>query len=337
MLKNWIVKAKTINNRSKGIHNRASYLIDKNRSSHRFNKIIPLVNVAKNKNNILRSIQEDQDSRASNKGLSSYAVEYSFNLPQDIPKPTPEQWKSICTDMLISLSDSLNKERVKTTYTDVNGNVRTKTTGWIDKDYFTPKELSQVCLAVAHNSDNSGNYTGPNHLHLTVGKVCKGHRLLELSRKQVLNNLKVDFNRSVLKHLNVNNKTYKPLNKNTGNKPLFLARQHKLLDSLKSREKVALNKLRELMSIFNQSMKEFISQSLKQESIEIQNKKATEVGDSIQSIPHKPSQKEAIMQARETAEEIESLVLHEAIDKVEKTTIKPKRRRRRRARLAEPI
>lgn len=332
MLKNWTVKAKTINNKAKGVHNRASYLLDKHRSSHCYNKIIPLVNIANNKANILSAIQQDQDLRVSNKGLSSYAVEFSFNLPQDIPQPTPEQWRVICKDMMLSLSESLNKERIKSIYTDSNGNTRSKTTGWNDCDYFTPKQLSNVCLAVAHNSDNSGNYTGPNHLHLTVGKVCNGHRLLELSRKQVLSNLKNDFNRSILNHLKVDNKTYKPLNQNARNKPLFLARQHKLLQTIKNRENVALNKLGELMATFNQTIKDFIKLSLKQEAVEIQAKKAAEVIDFIQSIPHKPSQKKLISQARETAEEIESLVLHEAIDEVVKTTTKPKRRRRRRVR-----
>lgn len=200
MLKNWLVKTKQIKNKSNGFVNSVNYLKDKNRSAHSYTDISVL-------NDSSKRILDEYDKRTLFRrknglrggGVNNYATSFVLSLPRDIKQPTKDQWKKISLDVISAIAET-------------NG---------IDK-----KKLKDLSHVVLH--DESQSPDKHTHVHMLVSNVVDNQVVKGISQFKTTHAIKQQFNKSVYKHLGVDNYKYMPKNEGKPDKPLWVARAEKL-------------------------------------------------------------------------------------------------------------
>lgn len=223
MIKNWTVTARQIRNSGvkrkfkkkgssyvatsdkgrvvkNGFINHVNYLSDKNRPAHLNTQIHVIYDNAKN---ILSSIHQRQEYRTRNSirggGVVNWATSFCLSLPAsfDVSKP---KWKGVVDQLIQDVSS--------TTGVDV-------------------QTIKNHTHAVLH--DESKNLDKHSHVHVLIGNVIELEVVKSISQKKTLQKIKNGFNKSVNKFWNVDHNSYVPENQNVKNKPLWVARQEKLL------------------------------------------------------------------------------------------------------------
>lgn len=214
-IKNWTVTTERVKGKSDGLSEYTSYLNSSKHKNHKNTEIIPLFGY--NYNDFLnKTIQETVNFDANNKKggrkVESWAQSFNFILPPP-HKPTADEWKNIGRDLL----QTVHKELGITT--DIN-------------------KFAKACFMNVHDQSNP-------HLNFLVPRILDGQRLADLDRKNVLAKLKVQFNRSVLKHCNIDHTKHNPLRVNTGRRKNA---QHYAYDQAKEQAENALKLISEAHS-----------------------------------------------------------------------------------------
>lgn len=191
MLKNWTITTQAVKNATDGIITRERYLLSTKHPNHKNTE--KLLSIVGNQNTSHRIALAGEKFRLnqklySSKGgrpLSSYAVEFCLTLPKG-HRPTPEQWRSVVSDCCSTLARMLN---------------------------INSKELQQYksqIRAVLHQQPQQGRTGSGDHVHLIIGKVVGNRVLKELQQKKATALIKQAFNASVLKHVGLDHREYKP-------------------------------------------------------------------------------------------------------------------------------
>lgn len=196
MIKNWTITTEAVKHGAEGMMLRERYLLHEGHPNHRSTEsIISLFGNAKTSQRIaLIGEQFRLNQHLNHKGgrrLSSYAMEYCLTLPKG-HRPTPEQWKSMISDCCLAISKLLELK---------------------------PEELKQFksqVRAVLHQQKQSGVKGAGDHVHLILGKVLNGKVLRVLQQKKCTALLKQAFNATVLKHIGLDHKEYKPYEQDRG-------------------------------------------------------------------------------------------------------------------------
>lgn len=224
MLKNWTVVTRQITNNGKrhkhkkvgdkyirvegtsrtvknGFINHVNYLAGRNRPAHVNTNIEILLN---NASNITTAINERMAfrhfSNLKKAPIKNWATSFCLSLPSDF-KVDLDYWKKV-VDRLI---------------TDVSS-----TTG-------IPEEIiKEHTHAVFH--DESANPDKHTHVHVLVSNVINNEMIKVISQRKTTYAIKNGFNASVKTLWGVDHKNYKPKQSGKINKPLWLARQEKLLN-----------------------------------------------------------------------------------------------------------
>lgn len=190
MIKNWTITTESVKNASYGVMARERYLMAEQHPNHRTTEAITsLIGNANTSQRIaLKGEQFRIKQHLSSKGgrpLSSYAMEYCLTLPKG-HRPTTEQWKAILKDCLSAVVKLLN---------------------------LSPNEIEDFkrqIRAVLHQQKQTGIRGAGDHVHLIIGKVLNKRVLKDLQKKKCTALLKQAFNESVLKHVGLDHKHYKP-------------------------------------------------------------------------------------------------------------------------------
>lgn len=223
MIKNWTVTARQIRNSGvkrkfkkkgnsyfatsdkgrvvkNGFINHVNYLSDKNRPAHLNTQIHVIYDNAKN---ILSSIHQRQEYRTRNSirggGVVNWATSFCLSLPASFDV-SQAKWKGVVDQLIQDVSS--------TTGIDV-------------------KTIKTHTHAVLH--DESDNIDKHSHVHVLIGNVIELEVVKSISQKKTLQKIKNGFNKSVKKFWSFDHNNYVPENQDVKNKPLWLARQEKLL------------------------------------------------------------------------------------------------------------
>ncbi|EGQ8008891.1 TPA: hypothetical protein GRR58_22080 [Vibrio parahaemolyticus] len=213
MLKNWTVTTQPVRNGSDGIMVRERYLLAQNHSNHRNTEsIISLLGNAKTSQKIaLIGEQFRVNQHLSSKGgrpLSSYAMEYCLTLPKKY-RPTEGEWKLILADCCLALAQLCQLKQ-----SDM-------------------RQFKSQIRAVLHRQNQDCTLGAGDHVHLILGKVVSDKVLKPLQQKKGTKILKSAFNASVLRHLGVDHKEYKPYELNRGKRlETWKYHQNKAYESL---------------------------------------------------------------------------------------------------------
>lgn len=211
-IKNWTVTTQRVKKKSEGLSEYASYLVSQKHENHKNTEIYALFNSEHNSfinNTIKETIEFDAKNKKGGRKVESFAQSFNFILPPP-HKPTPQQWQKIARDI------------VETIHTELS----------ISSDLTT---FGRSCFINVHDQANP-------HVNMLIPRIFEGQRLADLDRKNVLAKVKLQFNKSVLKHCNIDHTNHKPLRANTG--PRKNA-QHYAYDKAKQEAQNALNRISE--------------------------------------------------------------------------------------------
>lgn len=183
-IKNFTVITQRLKDKSDGLISYIHYLKNVKAKSHAETKIIPLHlnSDAFLSRTILNTVNFDNKNKKGGRKVESYAQSFNLVLPNNVNKPTAEQWRGIYQDII--------KEAAKT----------------LDLDY---NELHQHSFANVHDQKNP-------HLNIVIPRIFKDQRLDKLDQKKTIGAMKKAFNASVLKRCGIDFKTYTPFDQNLG-------------------------------------------------------------------------------------------------------------------------
>lgn len=185
-IKNWIVTTERVKNKSAGLSEYTSYLISSKHKNHKNTEIYSLFNSEHNKfitNTIKETIEFDAKNKKGGRKVESFAQSFNFILPPP-HKPTPEQWQDIGFELLKTVHSELG---IKSDFT----------------------KFARACFVNVHDQANP-------HINMLIPRIYNGERLADLDRKNVLAKVKLQFNKSVLKHCNIDHTQHNPLRVNVG-------------------------------------------------------------------------------------------------------------------------
>lgn len=208
MLKNWTVTTKPVQLGSDGVMIRERYLLNPKHSNHTHTEdLISIFGCAETSNRIALSgekyrLNQQIYQRKGGRPLSSYAMEFCLTLPKGY-RPSPTQWQSITADCCLALARLCR----------------------LNKNEFA--QYRQQIRAVLHQQRQEVAKGSGDHVHLMVGKVVGRRVLKELQQKKSTKLIKQAFNHSVLKHVGIDFRTYKPLEKEKGRRLSTWQYQHK--------------------------------------------------------------------------------------------------------------
>lgn len=211
-IKNWTVTTQRVKKKSEGLSEYASYLVSQKHENHKNTEIYALFNSDHNKflNDTINEVLDfDAKNKKGGRKVESFAQSFNFILPPP-HKPTPEQWQKIARDI------------VETIHTELS----------ISSDLTT---FGRSCFINVHDQANP-------HLNMLIPRIFEGQRLADLDRKNVLAKVKLQFNKSVLKHCNIDHTHHKPLRVNTGKRKNA---QHYAYDKAKEEAQNALKRISE--------------------------------------------------------------------------------------------
>lgn len=185
-IKNWTVTTQRISGKAGGTADYASYLINPKHKNHKNTTIIPMLNSNVDnfiKRTIYNTITFDSKNEKGGRKVESYCQSFDFVLPPPI-KPTEEQWKKICVDLIKQAHNTLEIKDDATEF------------------------LKHIFVNV-HDQKNP-------HLNMIIPRIYKDERLRKLDQKKIIIDLKNEFNKSVLKHCEIDFKEYKPQKQKLG-------------------------------------------------------------------------------------------------------------------------
>lgn len=186
-IKNWFVRSERVKNTHIGLIKYGKYLVNIEHANHKnTDSIIPVYgnieNFIRTCSNESVTLDLDNSQRKGGRPMQSYAQSFVFSLPPSVIKPTPEQWKSITSDILKELAKKLD----------------------IDINDFKGRVFANV-----HDQDNP-------HLNLVVSRVVQGKALKALDQKGTIGVAKKAFNASTLARCGLDVSAYEPLQTNVG-------------------------------------------------------------------------------------------------------------------------
>ena len=210
-IKNFTVTTQRVKDKADGLIGYANYLNNEKAPSHKNTKILT---IGKNfddflKNTIINTMNFDNENKKGGRKVESYAQSFNFILPPDVPNPSIDQWKLIYKDLVLKAKNSL----------EIKGGT---------------SEFAKSCYANIHDQANP-------HLNLLIPRIYEKERLHALDQKKLLGELKKEFNKSVLKHCNIDFKSYKPNQQNVGKRRKKWQLEQE--QSIKAKEKLADERL----------------------------------------------------------------------------------------------
>lgn len=186
-IKNWFVRSERLKDKHNGLIRYSKYLISVEHANHKnTDRIIPIYNTIENFiqicSNECINLDLGNSQKKGGRPVQSYAQSFVFSLPDTVAKPTPEQWKSITSDVL--------KELAKKLEIDV-------------------KDFKGRVFANVHDQANP-------HLNLVVSRVINGKALKTLDQKGTIGIAKKAFNASTLARCGLDVSVYEPFETNRG-------------------------------------------------------------------------------------------------------------------------
>lgn len=209
-IKNFTVVAQSIKNKGDGLIAYVNYLTDEKVPSHKNTNIFPVFDrVAGDPDafikNTLKQIAEAEQT-SSGRSFSNYGQSFDFVLPKMI-QPTPEQWQKITRDLMRVMHREVFRQDPDP--------VPDPETGKVKKNLNYKKEIPDV-FSFAKRTFCNIHQQEKSHLNMIIPAAYAGERLQRLDRKRVLNEMKKQFNLSVLVHCKMDHKAYKPENVKLG-------------------------------------------------------------------------------------------------------------------------
>lgn len=248
-IKNFTVVAQSVKNKGDGLIAYVNYLTNKKVPSHKNTEIYPVFgDIANNSekflNHVLKQVSK-AEKNSSGRSFSNYAQSFDFVLPKTI-KPTPEQWKKITEDLL--------KVMHKEIFLQENDPIEDPETGKIKKNLNFKGKIPTIRDFGMRTFCNIHDQKNP-HLNMVIPTIYDGERLQRVDRKRLTNEIKKQFNLSVLMHCQMNYKDYKPENSKLGRrKPrnqYLLEKAAKVVEEanqkLLSEEKKATSRIEDLI------------------------------------------------------------------------------------------
>lgn len=210
-IKNFTVTTQRVKDKADGLIGYANYLNNEKAPSHKNTTIMTIGNNFDFfiKGTIINTMNFDNENKKGGRKVESYAQSFNFILPHEVPNPTHEQWKLIYKDLVLKAKNSL----------DIKGGAN---------------EFAKSCYANIHDQANP-------HLNLLIPRIYNNERLHALDQKKLLGELKKEFNKSVLKHCNIDFKSYKPFNQNVGKRRKKW--QYEQQQSIKAKEELVEERL----------------------------------------------------------------------------------------------
>lgn len=210
-IKNFTVTTQRVKDKADGLIGYANYLNNEKAPSHKNTKILTVGNNFDDflKNTIINTMNFDNENKKGGRKVESYAQSFNFILPPDVPNPSIDQWKLIYKDLVLKAKNSL----------EIKGGT---------------SEFAKSCYANIHDQANP-------HLNLLIPRIYEKERLHALDQKKLLGELKKEFNKSVLKHCNIDFKSYKPNQQNVGKRRKKWQLEQE--QSIKAKEKLADERL----------------------------------------------------------------------------------------------
>jgi hypothetical protein len=209
-IKNFTVVAQSVKNKGDGLIAYVNYLTDKNVPSHKNTEIYPVFDGAcDDPDKFLKAtLLEITKANKANAGreYSNYAQSFDFVLPKTI-KPTPEQWKSITRDILRTVHKELFLQEPEPEPDAETGKIKKNLN--FKGSIPTAQQFSGKAFCIIHDQKNP-------HLNMLIPTVYDGERLQRVDRKRLTNEIKKQFNLSVLNHCKMDYKAYKPENVKLG-------------------------------------------------------------------------------------------------------------------------
>lgn len=186
-IKNWFVRSERIKDKHGGLIKYGKYLVNMEHANHKNTEsIIPVYgnieNFIRTCSNEAVSLDLENSQKKGGRPVQSYAQSFVFSLPPSVVKPTPDEWKSITSDILKELAKKLD----------------------IDINDFKGRVFANV-----HDQDNP-------HLNLVVSRVVQGKTLKALDQKGTIGVAKKAFNAASLARCGLDVSAYEPLQTNTG-------------------------------------------------------------------------------------------------------------------------
>lgn len=209
-IKNFTVVAQSIKNKSDGLIAYVKYLTDEKVPSHKNTKIFPVFEkIANDPDRFLKHTRFQiarMEKESSGRLFSNYGQSFDFVLPKTI-QPTPEQWKKITLDLMKVMHKEVFRQDPEPVPDPETGKIKKNLN--YKKDIPDLKSFTSRTFCNIHQQEKS-------HLNMIIPAVYSGERLQRVDRKRVLNEMKKQFNLSVLLHCNMDYKAYKPENVKLG-------------------------------------------------------------------------------------------------------------------------
>ena len=185
-LKNFVVTTQRVKSKSDGLIHYVNYLDNEKAPSHKNTKIINFGSASDDflKNTIINTVNFDNNNKKGGRKVESLAQSFNFILPPKVENPTENQWKLIFKDLLLKAKNTL----------EIEGKTA---------------DFAKSCYVNIHDQKNP-------HLNLLIPRIYDDKRIHALDQKNLLIQLKKEFNRSVLQHCNIDFKAYKPDQQNVG-------------------------------------------------------------------------------------------------------------------------
>ena len=203
-IKNFTVVAQSIKNKGDGLIAYVNYLTSEKVPSHKNTNIFPVFDrVAGNPDAFLKSTLQQIaviEKTSSGRFFSNYGQSFYFVLPKTI-QPTPEQWQKITLDLMKVMHKEVFRQDPEP--------VPDPETGKVKKDLNYKNAIPDV-HSFAKRTFCNIHQQEKSHLNMIIPAVYAGERLQRVDRKRVLNEMKKQFNLSVLLHCNMDYKAYKP-------------------------------------------------------------------------------------------------------------------------------
>jgi len=112
-IKNWFVRSERIKDKHGGLIKYGKYLVNMEHANHKNTESI--IHVYGNIENFIRtcsneavSLDLENSQKKGGRPVQSYAQSFVFSLPPSVVKPTPDEWKSITSDILKELAKKLD-------------------------------------------------------------------------------------------------------------------------------------------------------------------------------------------------------------------------------------
>lgn len=186
-LNNYFVRSESVKGGSRGLVGYVQYLEDMEHKNHK-DRTSEIIHIHGNKDSFINTVVNEatqlqlKRDKAGKGGrpVTSFAQSFVFAMPSDfVGKPTKQQYKNMTIDMLKIIAKKLNL--------NIN-NIK-----------------SHLKINVHVNNKNP-------HVNIVIGRIINGinHEQI-LTRPSTSNALKRESVRTVLKHLNLDIRDYKPL------------------------------------------------------------------------------------------------------------------------------